>query len=60
MPKYHDHTPDGFTISECLDCLDEDFELLADGSWEPDDDSIEASRLMIESIRAKLYGDKDD
>lgn len=51
---FTDHVPN-MTITECLDCLEEDFNLLRDGSWEPDDDSCDASLDIIESIRAKLY-----
>jgi len=51
--RYIDRYPD-LTIGECLNHLEQDINMLRDGSWEPDDDSCDASLDMIESICAKL------
>lgn len=35
---------------EALDCLEQDFEMLRDGTWIPDNDSINASIAMLSRI----------
>ena len=38
------------TIKTTLNCLATDLAMLADGSWEPDEDSIAASQDSIEDM----------
>ena len=41
-------------IETMLDCLEQDFQMLKDGDWVPDDDSCDASLDMVAKLRAKL------
>ena len=40
----------GMTNEELLHCLQEDFELLKQGSWIPDEDSCEASLDVVAEL----------
>lgn len=41
-------------IQVYLNCIYTDILMLQDGSWEPDDDSIECSMEMIQGIASEL------
>lgn len=51
-------------VSRALSCLYTDLLMLQDGSWIPDDDSINASLSMIEGVSEalsiELHDNRDD
>ena len=44
------YIPMNMTTKELRKCLIEDMEMLRDGRWEPDDDSIDAHIYLIEKL----------
>ena len=50
------YIPMNMTTKELRKCLIEDMEMLRDGRWEPDDDSIDAHIHLIEKLFRKSNG----
>lgn len=40
--------------SEICDMIDGDLILLKDGTWEPDDDSIDCERMAVAELKARI------